>query len=254
MPENTPRVKNAFTLTELLVALGVMAVLAAVITPAAWNAFVQSSLAVSANNIRHLSVGAAQYLSDNRHVFWKYRENTPEGTIWWFGFETAQSRDRTPEGARTFDPERSPLSGYIPTGLRPDPSFRLGAPALKPKYQFGYIGIGYNVLLGGGWLGIDQPRNVWQLSDPSKVVVFATAAQINTFQPPASRKNPMLEDFYGIDDQNKTVHFRHGGFAMVAYANGSAGFLPMEESTRDKLLPQANVGLFAPPGSKKYLE
>ncbi len=51
-----------------------------------------------------------------------------------------------------------------------------------------------------------------------------------------------------------TVHFRHHGNAMVAYANGSAGFLPMDESTRDKRLPNANVGRFAPVGSKDHLQ
>jgi prepilin-type processing-associated H-X9-DG protein len=50
-----------------------------------------------------------------------------------------------------------------------------------------------------------------------------------------------------------SVHFRHGGSAMVGFADGSAGFLPMEKSTLDSRAPQAAIGRFAPKGSTKYL-
>jgi hypothetical protein len=42
----------------------------------------------------------------------------------------------------------------------------------------------------------------------------------------------MIEEFYGIDQKEVTVHFRHGTNAMVAFANGSAGFLPMHPVVR----------------------
>jgi hypothetical protein len=63
----------------------------------------------------------------------------------------------------------------------------------------------------------------------------------------------MIEEFYGIDQKEVTVHFRHGTNAMVAFANGSAGFLPMHPGSGDKRAPDANVGRFAPMGSFKYL-
>jgi hypothetical protein len=40
---------------------------------------------------------------------------------------------------------------------------------------------------------------------------------------------------------------------MVAFADGSAGFLPLEKSTLDTRAPQAAIGRFAPKGSLKYL-
>lgn len=83
--------------------------------------------------------------------------------------------------------------------------------------------------------------------------MFATSAQVNTFQAPASAKNPMIEEFYGLDDKEVTVHFRHNGKAMVAFADGSCGFLPMDPSTLDQRDPKALIGRFAPPGSKTYL-
>lgn len=241
--------------------------LVAMVAGAGWKVVESSSLAVSANNIRQLSAGGASYLADHNYYFWRYIDRpAPElsGVTWWFGYESTQSLAK-PEGQRSFDPEFGPLGGYVPAGIRPDPSFRLGGKAFKPKYQSGYIGIGYNVLLGGGWRldkagdDKDNPYSYWSLTDPGKVVVFSTAAQINILQRPASPKNPMIEEFYGFDEGGPpwknppSIHFRHHGYAMVAYANGSAGLLPMEESTRDGSAPKANIGRFAPAGSTKYL-
>jgi len=248
---------RAFSLLELLVSAGIIAVLGVCAAGAGWKIYQASSLAVSANNIRQLAAGGAAYLVENNHTFWKYQATAPAenpGTIWWFGYETAASKSR-PEGRRQFDTELGPLGGYVPAGLRPDPSFALNGRTFKPKYQSGYLGIGYNVLLGGGWAGnAALLKKYWTLDNPAEVVVFFTSAQVNNFQPPASLRNPLLEEFYGMDEREVTAHFRHHGYAMVSFANGSAGFLPMDESTRDKRLPEANVGRFAPRNDKKYLE
>ena len=247
--------RGGFSLVELLASVAIVGVLAACVTVAGWKAYEDSSLAASANNIRQLAAGSASYLADNDHIFWRYRfidPNKPPGVTWWFGFEPAASLT-LPEGQRILRPEEGPLGTYVPAGFRPDPSFRFTGKAFKPKYRFGYVGIGYNVLLGGSWLGAAQPLSYWSLDKPGEIVVFATSAQVNTFQSPASARNPMIEEFYGLDQREVTVHFRHAGLAMVAFANGSAGFLPMDESTRDKRAPKANVGRFAPVGSTQYL-
>jgi len=247
---------RAFTLVELLATLGITAVLATVTAGSAWKVYEASSLAVSANNIRQLSAGGISYLAEHNYVYWPYYKidlTIGVGKTWWWGFEPLASLSR-PEGQREFDPSLGPLGGYIPKAIRPDPSFSLGGNAFKPKYKNGYIGTGYNVMLGGGFKGDTPLQNHWQLSDPSKVVVFFTSAQVNTFQSPASANNPMIEEFYGVDANECTVHFRHHGQAMVSFADGNAGFLPIDESTRDQRLPKANVGRFAPVGDTKYLQ
>ncbi len=240
--------RRAFSLIELLVAAGITSVLAALLAGTGWSVYKNSSLAVSANNIRQLTAGGAAYLADNHYVFWKFREDrSTNGSVWWFGYETTKSRFHTPEGQRTFDPDDGPLAGYIPAAVRPDPSFSLTGKAFKPKYKNGYIGVGYNMLLSG------TNASYWRLPEPGKIVVFATSAQVNSFQPPASAKNPMIEEFYGLNGSDVTVHFRHGNSAMVGFADGSAGFLPMDASTKDPTAPKANIGRFAPKGSTLYL-
>lgn len=252
----SPERRTAFSLIELLVSIAIVLVLAGFVFVAGKKVYASSSLAVSASNIRQLAAGGAGYLGDNNFTFWPYRANNPAngtGATWWFGFEPSSSLSK-PEGQRTFDATLGPLANYLPKGFRPDPSFSLCGKPFKPKYKSGYIGVGYNTLLGGGFLGNLPLKRQNALQNPGNVVVFFTAAQVNTFQPPASARNPMIEEFYGIDEKEVTVHFRHGGKAMVSFATGSAGFLPMDISTQDRRAPDAKIGRFAPVGSKLYLE
>jgi prepilin-type N-terminal cleavage/methylation domain-containing protein len=247
--------KCGFTLVELLTVVAILAILITLSAATAQQVIRQSSLATSANNIRQLAAGAAAYLGDNNYTFWRFREGVPDpgnrGVRWWFGFEPQHSLS-LPEGRRILDTMDGPLGHYVPGGFRPDPSFGHTGKPFKPKYQFGYIGVGYNVLLGGGWTG-GAPMRYFELENPQETVVFATSAQVNIFQRPASARNPMIEEFYGFDQNETTIHFRHGDQALVVYATGNAGFLPMEKSTQDKRAPEANVGRFAPRGSFKYL-
>jgi prepilin-type N-terminal cleavage/methylation domain-containing protein len=252
--------ESAFTLIELLVVTAIIATLSALLFAASRGAVRAASLAASAANIRSLSAGAMAYLTEHENVFWKSREAVPgEGVRWWYGLESSESMG-SPEGSRWFDASRGPLGGYIPSGFKPDPSFAMSGKPFKPKYRSGYIGVGYNVMLSEdegiaikGWVGTGKPRNRWTFERPGEIVVFATSAQVNTFQAPASASNPMIEEFCGIDSREITVHFRHNGKAMVAFANGAAGFLEMDKSTLDKRDPGALVARFAPVGSTKSL-
>ncbi len=257
--------EKGFTLIELLATVTIIAVLGAVLAGAGWRAYESVSLATSANNLRVLAAGGMSYLADNNGVYWPWKfTEANRDTVWWWGRETRASAVSA-EGTRDFDPAKGPLGEYIPKGTRPDPSFAMDSAAFKPKYRSGYIGIGYNALLGGGMgeqyrSGSPAVAEAWklvpqmQIADLSKVVVFFTSAQVNNFQKPASAKYPMIEEFYGIDEKEVTVHFRHRGKAMVSFASGNVGFLEIDESTRDSRLPKANVGRFAPVGSTAWLK
>jgi hypothetical protein len=244
----------------------VIAVLSTVVAFASRKAYENSALAVAANNVRVLSAGAAQYLADNNYHYWlTVKEGytvqdsdgqTSRGAQWWYGFESNSSRYVAGEGNRTFDSSQSPLAGYIPAAIRPDPSFSLQGQSFKPKYKSGYIGVGYNAVLGGGRMNNSDKRTLsyWSLNSPAHVAVFATCAQVNTFQAPASASHPMIEEFPYFDERETTVHFLQGDMAMVGFADGSAGFLPLDKSTRVGGLKNVTVGRFAPAGSFKYLK
>ena len=240
--------RSAFTLVELLVVVAVVAVLAVLLLPVYSSARAASSRVISAHSLKSLATAGALYLGDHNQQFWPYSQFPVDGgTMWWFGWESNGSRFGTPEGQRTLDLTRGPLGPYAVAagGVKTDPAFLTYSPRLKPKYKNGNYGYGYNTLLVG--------KSSLQFSRPAGVVMFATSAQVNTFQAPASGNNPMVEEFYEINDVETTVHFRVGGRAMVVCLDGSLRELEMDPTTRDTKMSSANIGRFAPRGSKKYL-
>jgi prepilin-type N-terminal cleavage/methylation domain-containing protein len=237
--------KKAFTLIELLVAIVIIATLVGLLMPALAATKVASARAISANSLSQLIMAGRLYLNDNNNAFWPYSQATSGGTMWWFGFETYQSQ-AMPEGQRYCDYSQGPLGPYVITagGIKTDPAFLRYSPRLKPKYQDGNYGYGYNTVLAADSTG--KPRNVTQVNFPTQIVVFATCAQVNTFQPPASPKNPMIEEFYMVNDTTVSAHFRHGRCALAAFLDGSVRPLSMDTDmqpgTQDQRIPTANIG------------
>ena len=231
--------KSAFTLVELLVVLAVVAVLAALALPVYQTAQLSASQIVAVNSLHQLSAAGQMYLTDNRNVYWPFRADTAAGTTYWFGYETAAD-SALPEGQRTIDYNRGALGPYS-GGLHdvhPDPQFlRMGA-TFKPKFKDGYFPYSYNDLLAG----------TSQLAIPALTqrVVFATSAQVNTFEAPASPTHPMLEEFYMVDNSNVTASFRYHGQALCAFADGSTGFASPQPGTTDTRLPDGGVAQLPP--------
>lgn len=226
---------HAFTLVELLVVIAVVAVLTAVALPVYESARVSSSQVVALSALRQLSMAGSLYLADHQQKYWPFRSDDAAGTTYWFGYETAADAS-LPEGDRTIDYARGALGPYS-GGLHdvhPDPQFARMGPAFKPKFKNGYIPYGYNDLL--------QRQSSVTVPDGSRRVVFATSAQVNTFQSPASPSHPMLEEFYLVDDFNVTASFRYHGQALCAFADGSTGFLPPLPNSLDRRLPNSAVG------------
>ena len=225
----------AFTLTELLVVITIIAVLAALLFPTVEKARVHFWRGVCAHSLNQLGTAGAAYRAEHDGTFWKFREDRREGTVWWFGFESAASR-RQAEGERTLELSRGPLGPYVIAsgGVRTDPAFLHFRPRHKPKFKNGNFGYGYNGLLGGGALGRGPLARQSNFAHPAHIAVFATCAQVNTFQPPADSGHPLIEEFYLIDQRETTVHFRFGGKALASMLDGSVQELPMDPTTRRK--------------------
>ena len=235
-----------FTLSELLAAVCVLGILLTLCAPAAKAVRRQTTLAVSASALRQLSIAAQNYFSESQGQFFRARENLSDGTQWWFGFES-QAGPKT-EGKRILDKSRGPLGPYLAdsAGRVPDFAFTSMGASFKPKFANGYFGFGVNTEMTGGPSGQDPSklRRISQLTRPGRTALFATCAQINTFQAPASAQRPMLEEFYFFNttDCRNTVHFRHNQKAIVAFADGSQEEIPGDPADFDRRLPSAGVG------------
>lgn len=235
-----------FTLLELLAVLCILGILLTLCAPAATAVRRQTTLATSSSALRQLSIAAQTYLADSQGRFFKARENLPDGVQWWFGFESYSGP--TAEGKRILDKSRGPLGPYVvdSAGRVPDFAFTSMGASFKPKFSNGYFGFGVNTELTGGPTGMEEAklRRMNQLERPGRIALFATCAQINTFQAPASGKNPMLEEFYFFNttDCANTIHFRHSGSAIVAFADGSQRGIPGDRGSFNSRLPSACIG------------
>jgi len=235
-------VKKAFTLIELLVVVAIIGILTALLVPAVAASRAASSRAISAHSLHQLILAGHCYLGEHNNKFWDYRKSdASQNTQWWYGYETASSM-AMPEGQRTVDYSKGPLGPYssASSGIKEDPAFLQYGPRLKPKYINGNYGYGYNTVLVG--------RNSLQVNNFSQMVVFATCAWVNVIQAPASASNPMIEEFYLIDNSPyySTVHFRHGRKALAAFLDGSVRELDMDSDmqpgSQDMKMPLANIG------------
>lgn len=246
------RFTRAFTLLELLVVIVITSVLATLTFSIARAARSAATGAHCTNNLRQLGAAMNLYLADNNNFFPPYVAKGPNGgRQWYFGLETTPSG--TPEGKRKLDPSKGPLYPYIQTvgSVEVCKGFDYGSTLWKPKFKGASYGYGYNWLLGGRLTGIPQSAAVLA---GNNVIVFGDCGQVNTFQPPASAAKPMIEEFYILNETDKTVHFRHNGHANMLFMDGHVQSFAPYKGTEDRRSPGQLTGRITPTGSLQYLQ
>ena len=230
----------AFTLVELLVVLAVLALLAALLLPALAHAKHTAARTRCASNLRQLGLAAQLYCDENDNVSFRYlRGATNGGDLWWFGWLERWNAGN--EGARAFDPSTGALWPYLGgRGVELCPSFDYAFAGLKLKASGAAWGYGYNRHLSG--------TNITIVRRPSDTALFADAAQVNTFQAPASPDRPMLEEFFYVSTNSfeATAHFRHRQFANAVFLDGHVEREPPQPGSLDARLPDRFVGRLRP--------
>lgn len=228
---------RAFTLIELLVVVAVIAVLAALLLPVLARSKAAAQRLKCVQNLHQLGLAAQMYWDDNGGRTFRYRgAATNGGDIYWFGWLA-----RGGEGTRAFDPDFGALSPYLSgRGVEICPALNYALGTFKFKARGAAYGYGYNLHLSAP---AAQPAvNVHQLPRTAEVALLADAAQINTFQPPASPEHPMLEEFYYLSATEPTAHFRHQQRANVLFCDGHVGWEKPASGSLDARLPGQQVG------------
>ncbi len=232
---------EGFNLVELLVIIATVAILAALLLPVLGRSKESAKSAKCVSNLRQFGLAAQMYWEDNNGSAFAYGGIvTNNGEFYWFGWIGAG-----PEETRPFDPTQGALYPYMGKGVDLCPSFDYVSSQFKLKASVPTCDYGYNLVLSP--LG-QSPANMKTLSQPALLALLADAAQVNTFEAPASVKNPMFEEWYYINDDPSQPNgqFRHNQGANVVFCDGHCGREAMVQGSLDQRLPAQWIGWLAP--------
>jgi hypothetical protein len=216
--------------------MAVIAILASLIFPVLARSKLKAYQVKCMNGLRQLGLAAMMYWDDNEGRTFRYRGAAKEnGDIYWFGWI-----ERGAEGKRRFDPEEGALYPYLKgRGVQVCPAFNYNFARYKLKATDASYGYGYNFYLSAP---LSKPAvDTRALRRPGRTVLFADCAQVNTFQAPASPSNPMIEEFYYVNTNEATAHFRHGQVAQLVICDGHVESARMKKDTLDGRLPEVKV-------------
>lgn len=235
----------AFTLIELLVVIAIVAILAAMLLPVLARSKLSAQRAVCEGNLRQLGVATELYLGDNSGYFFnRCQPITAAGQQWWFGWLSGGAEEQ-----RAFDLSTGLLFPYLHgSDVRICPSPVWSSPQFKPKGATAIFSYGCNSYVFAG--ANQSPVSANKVARPSGTVLYADAAQVNTFQSPASMANPMFEEWYYVDletnylnaNNQPNAHFRHAERAQVTLADGHVDLEKAVAGSYDKRLLNLHIG------------
>ena len=230
-------------------AIAIIAILAALLLPALARSKGSAWRAECASNLRQLGLASQLYWDDyGGRCFQWYYGVTNNGELYWFGWLGYGA-----EGQRPVDLSAGVLYPYLAASkARLCPALNYALPQFKPKADIPVCGYGLNALLCPASLGVSL--SISRVSRPTETALFADAAQINNFQPPASPSNPMLEEWYYLDNPTNYPspnyyphgHFRHSQKASAAFCDGHVGLERFVPGSIDPLMPGQLVGRLRP--------
>ncbi|MBM4156476.1 MAG: prepilin-type N-terminal cleavage/methylation domain-containing protein [Lentisphaerae bacterium] len=247
-----PPRRAAFTLIELLVVIAIISILMLLIAPVVKRGLDGARRSACASNLRQVQGAFTMYLAEHDGRFFPFREDVPGGVLWYWGFEPGGGGA---EGARPLDKSRARLAPYFAQtgGIEICPALPYRAAYFKRKFGIPSYGYGINGYMLSGLPGMTRMgvHSIEGLTHPGRTITWGDCIQINTWQAPASGSNPMLEEWYVLDNMPPPhFHFRHGRRANLAMADGSVnGFDPHSLDPRC----DGRAGYLEPPRQETWL-
>lgn len=204
---------GAFTLVELLTVMAIIAILSAVLLPAAMGSQALAFQWTATQAIGQLGTAAAMYASENDETMPLATYQTADGLQAWFGRRSPDGKYRTEFGL---------LLGYTGRKILRDSTYT-SRPFFGDGGGFGYnwAYIGSDFAVKNNYDGFPNCANAARLSeiaDPSHTVLFATSSKY--YAPWEPGGDGLTYDMGVIDaprfwNGNPNVDFRHNGVRII---------------------------------------
>jgi prepilin-type N-terminal cleavage/methylation domain-containing protein/prepilin-type processing-associated H-X9-DG protein len=250
------KIKNGFTLVELLVVISIIAILLSVLMPCLSMARQQGRQAVCSSNMRQLFLANSGYAIENKGFYVLAAENIKKNLHRWHGVRINVNKP--------FDPLKGQLKAYLADGqVKRCAAFKennyLTTAGQSLNFEAGCGGYGYNDEYIGGRGNVGGTAYSAKNSDirtAAQTVMFADTAyrqqlknNVTVFieysfaHPPywvwylqAMGVSVSINDLATNAEQmggrpDPTIHFRHGKFADVCWADGHVSKETMDLSS-----------------------
>jgi prepilin-type N-terminal cleavage/methylation domain-containing protein/prepilin-type processing-associated H-X9-DG protein len=238
--------RRGFTLTELLVVLGLIAVLVSLLLPVVGRARAAAQAAACLSNIRQMGMAWTVYVSENRGRLLDYQSYNPaQPERAYRGYWTGMLDDYKVGGNAVLCPaadEPIPfkqIKGYGNVNYAWTGKYESnGSVARFNESTFRESSYGYNqYLTAGGGYGVDQKATkLASVKNQSEVPVFLDATYLD-FKPhngspisPAPPPPNLRGDSFPEHDHWKFLIARHGRGVNAYFVDGSARRIPLEET------------------------
>lgn len=211
---------------ELLVVMGVLALLVSILLPSLSAARRKAQAVACRSNIRELIIANGYYRDDHDGVYVPGASNFVENLHRWHGV-----RDRISEA---FDSTRGFLAAYLgPEGaIRQCPTFPAAEIAAETfGFEEGNGGYGYNnrfigtevVARPGGSYQVTNDRTgvrASRIRRPAETIMFTDSAFVGATLIEYSFAEPRFHLQYPAYRTDPSIHFRHAGLANVGWCDG----------------------------------
>ena len=237
----SPR-RNAFTVVELLVVMGILSLLFALLTPALKRTLEQGRSTQCKSNLRQLYIANTLYASEHSHYIAAAKDIWGRNSQRWHG---------TREG-ETFEGSKDSLHEYLGdtktvracASFHPENGFETGCGG----YGYNQVGVGSRSYQLGSWRGSEVGMSPSAIAHPAQTIMFADAAFLKgdtlieySFVEPV--RHVASGAPHEIGSALPSTHFRHNEKANVIWCDGRVTSEIMTFSRGGKF-EENNIGWF----------